>query len=183
MDVEVVEKLTAINPYILAIALVATVAICVALGRLVFWLVKYIITKHETEGNTVVSELKDAIHGLRTSQEANTKELRNGIHEMSQATQTMASNLRERIDQESRRMDARIAGVAGELTNRIDNVAKDANFRIDEVHDRVSSAESSRGKLAADVKEIKGRCDDRAKMCPHVRGEAHGHCDNCGEAC
>lgn len=168
MGTDTAAKLVEINPYAMGFILVVTLGACLALGRVIVWLVKYIINRHESENATIITDLKDAIENLTTTQQTSSTEMREALHEMSMSAQLMATTLREKIDD-----------TAGKIHARIDKTKKDLDTRIDEVHDRVSAGNEERGALAADVATIKGRCDDRARMCPHVRGGQHCHPDLC----
>jgi hypothetical protein len=49
MDIELAQTLVTINPYLMGALTVAVIGVCMVLGRLVFWLVKFVIHKHECE--------------------------------------------------------------------------------------------------------------------------------------
>lgn len=169
MTVEVAEKLIQINPYLMATVLVCSIIVTAGLIQMVAWLVRHIITRKESETDSVVGELKTAIDGLRISQESNTRDLRSTMTETSNTTAEMASFMREKLDE-----------TASRIHGRIDKLTQSMTEKFDETNSHIAKETRDRARLgvvlSSDISEIRGRCDARAQMCPHVKDVGHSHC-------
>lgn len=177
MTPEVAERLIEINPYVMGAVLVGAIILAGGAVHVAAWLVRHIITRKDSENDSIISDLKTAIDGLRISQEANTRDLRATMTEISTTTAEMASFIREKLDE-----------TASRIHGRIDKLTKNMTDRLDETNCRITAESMDRARLGVvlssgiaecgnDIATIQGRCDARAQMCPHIQ-DGNAHCGN-----